>query len=210
MISKIAKKLGVLAFFGAMSVNAQAATIYLQPSTNVNIAPNGVATYQLWADASDVGGFLAGGLDLFYNSSILTYNNDFAFDASFPTDPSFTRTGDNCVASPSTPGCTSTAPTGEINGIAFGNFSGLAASGPTLVGTLSFTGSSQGVSQLTMADNNTPAGAWYATNGSGPLSVAYGTGQVTVGAVPLPAAAWLMTTGLGVLLLGFTRNRKGV
>ena len=191
-----------MVLFGVMTFNAQAASIWLDPATNVDINSGEVATYQIWADAADVGGFLAGGLDLFYNSTVLTFNDDFAFDAGFPTDPAFSRTGDNCFTNPATPGC---SVLGEINGIAFGNFVGLSADGPTLVGSLSFSGLDLGVSPLTMTDNDFPAGAWFATDGSGPLVVDYGTGQVTV--VPVPAAAWLMTGGLG-MLLGFARKRK--
>ena len=201
MNSKLLKTCSAMALFGAMTVNTQAASIWLEPATNVNINPGEEATYQLWADAADVGGFLAGGLDLFYDSTILTYNDNFAFDAGFATDPSFSRTGDNCFAG-LVSGCT--VP-GEINGIAFGNFGGLAADGPTLVGSLSFDGLDLGVSPLTMTDNDIPAGAWFATDGSGPLVVDYGTGQVST--VPVPAAVWLMTGGLG-MLLGFAGKRK--
>ena len=196
-----------MVLFGVMTFNAQAASIWLDPATNVDINSGEVATYQIWADAADVGGFLAGGLDLFYDSNVLTYNDDFAFDPSFPTDPDFSRPGthgdpDNCFLDPSVTGCSGP---GEINGIAFGNFNGLAATGPTLVGSLSFSGLDLGVSLLTMTDNDLPAGAWFATDGSGPLVVDYGAGQTTV--VPVPAAAWLMTGGLG-MLLGFARKRK--
>jgi hypothetical protein len=201
MNNKLLKTCSAMALFGAMTVNTQAASIWLEPATNVDINPGEVATFQLWADAADVGGFLAGGLDLFYDSAILTYNDNFAFDAGFATDPSFSRTGDNCFAD-LVAGCT--VP-GEINGIAFGNFNGLAAGGPILVGSLSFNGLGPGVSPLTMTDNDTPAGAWFATDGSGPLVVDYGSGQVSV--VPLPAAVWLFGTGL-LGLIGIARRRK--
>jgi len=202
MNSKLLKTCSAMALFGAMTVNTQAASIWLEPEPNVDINVGGVAPYELWADASDVGGFLAGGLDLFYDSTVLTYDDNFAFDPGLGNDPAFSRTGDNCFVDPSIAGCSGP---GEINGIAFGNFNGLADTGPTLVGSLSFTGLALGVSPLTMDDNDTPAGEWFATDGSGPLGVDYGTGQVTV--VPVPAAVWLMTGGLG-MLLGFARKRK--
>lgn len=48
------------ALVGLASINTQAASIWLEPvSQNINVG--GVATLSLWADASDVGGFLAGG-----------------------------------------------------------------------------------------------------------------------------------------------------
>ena len=201
MNSKLLHLGTALALSAAMTLNAQAASIWLQPAPNVDIGVGETATYELWADAADVGGFLAGGLDLFYDSSLLRYNDDFTFDAGFPTDPAFSRTGDNCFTTPAALGCSGPD---EINGIAFGNFSGLAAAGPTLVGSLSFDGLNPGVSALTMTDNDLPAGEWFATDGSGPLVVDYGAGQATV--IPLPAAAWLMTGGLG-MLLGFARKR---
>lgn len=205
MNKKILNNCIAATLLGLASVNSQAASIWLEPvSQDINV--NGVAPLSLWADASDVGGFLAGGLDLFYDISILRYNGDFAFDPWFPTDPFFSRPGetgdpDDCsiVAAD---GC---SVPGEINGIAFGSFTGLAASGPTLVGTLSFTGMELGTSLLTMTDNDTPAGAWFATDASGPLDVAYGSAEVNV--VPIPAAAWLFGTGL-LALTGVARRRK--
>ena len=75
---------------------------------------------------------------------------------------------------------------GEINGIAFGNFTGLAAYGPTLVGSLSFTGKANDTLVLTMADNDTPAGSWFNLAGD-PITMEYiGVG---VSQVPVPAAA---------------------
>jgi len=197
--SKLLKICSVTALFGVMTINTQAASIWLKPATNVDTNIGEMMVYQLWADAADVGGFLAGGLDLFYDSTVLTYDDNFAFYAGFDTDPAFSRLGDNCFADVTIAGC---SVPGEINGIAFGNFGGLAAAGATLVSSLSFTGLGVGVSPLTMADNDTPAGAWFATDGSGPLVVDY-----AVAVVPAPAAVWLMSGGLG-MLLGFARKRK--
>jgi hypothetical protein len=216
MSIKLLQTSALATVIGLASINTQAASIWLQPLSppdspqviNVNIGE--VATLEMWADASDVGGFLAGGLDLFYDSTLLTYNDDFAFDPSFPTDPDFSRPGtsgdpDNCFLDPSVTGCSGP---GEINGIAFGNFNGLAADGPTLVGTLSFGGTPGvlGIDILTMADNDFPAGNWFATDGTD-LAGLVEYGDATIEAVPLPAAAWLMFGGLG-MLLSFTRKRK--
>ena len=199
MKNKIINTCIAATLLGLSSVSAQAASIWLEPDSQ-NVSLGGVASLTLWADASDVGGFLAGGLDMFYDNGILTYNGDFAFDLGFPTDPFFSRLGDDC-ADVMAPGC---SVPGEINGIAFGDFNGLAIDGPTLVGTLSFTLINiEGLPTLvTMQDNDTPAGSWFATDGSGPLDVTYGSAEV----VPVPAAAWLMLSGLG--LLGGLARRK--
>lgn len=182
---------------GLASVSAQAATISLMPtSANINIGET--ATFDMYLDAADVGGILAGGLDLFYDIGILRYNGDFAFDPLFPTDPSFSRLGDDCATTAAL-GC---SVPGEINGIAFGNFTGLGASGPTLVGSLSFTGMANGTSLLTMFDNDTPAGSWFATDTTAIVMDYIGAEVV----VPVPAAAWLMLSGLG--LLGGIARRK--
>jgi hypothetical protein len=202
MNSKRLKTCSVAVIIGLASVNTQAASIWLEPVTHGPII-GGVANLEIWADASDVGGFLAGGLDLFYDATIVTYNGDFTFDAAFATDPAFSRTGDNCSVTSST-GC---AVPGEINGIAFGNFAGIAGGGPTLVGSLSFIGVSLGYTLLTMADNDLPAGAWFATDGSGPLTVDYGSAEMNMPDIPPPAAVWLMISGLG-MLLAIARNRK--
>ena len=139
MKNKIINTCIAATLLGLSSVSAQAASIWLEPDSQI-VSLGGVASLTLWADASDVGGFLAGGLDMFYDNSMLTYNGDFAFDPDFPTDPFFSRPGesgdpDDCSVFMA-PGC---SVPGEINGIAFGNFNGLAIDGPTLVGTLSFT-----------------------------------------------------------------------
>jgi len=168
------------ALYGAVTFNAEAASIWLEPTTQT-INAGEVATLEIWADASDVGGFLAGGLDLFYDSTLLTYNGDFAFDPAFPIDPFFSRTGDNCFVSPSTDGCTVR---GEINDIAFGNFNGLAAEGPILVGTLSFIGQGGGLSNLTMSDNDSPDGNWFANDGAD-LAGLVVYGEATIETVPL-------------------------
>ena len=194
----------VTALIGLTSVNTQAALIWLEP-TNQNTTVGGIASLELWADGEGIA-FLAGGLDVFYDETIVSYNDDFAFDAAFPTDPDFSRPGtsgdpDNCTTDPSALGCSGP---GEINGIAFGNFNGIADT-VTLVGTLSFTGLSVGVSPITMATNDLPAGDWYDVNGS-LMDVVYRGAQF---GVPVPAAVWLMTSGLAVLL-GFARKRKTV
>ncbi len=217
MLRKYTKRYLSILLFGLMAFNAQAAIVippqlWLVPN-NTSINVGDVLTFDMYVDASSVGGILAGGLDLFYNSSMLTYNGDFAFDPGFPTDPFLSLTGDDCATSP-TPNC---AGPGEINGIAFGDFGGLAAAGTTLIGSLSFTGASPGISSLTMADNDLPAGPWYNTAGNllstlapaGTYAMAYGISNVTVSptVIPVPAAVWLF--GSGMLGLAGVARRRG-
>jgi hypothetical protein len=189
---------------GLVSLNIQAASIWLEPITQ-SPTIGGVATLKLWADGEGIA-FLAGGLDVFYDETIISYNNDFAFDAAFPTDPDFSRPGtsgdpDNCTTDPSALGCSGR---GEINGIAFGNFNGIADT-VTLVGTLSFTGLSVGVSPITMATNDLPAGEWFDVSGN-LMDVVYRGAQF---GVPVPAAVWFMISGLAALF-GFARKCKTV
>ena len=89
---------------GLASVSAQAASIWLEPVSQ-DTTVGGVATLSLWADGEGVA-FLAGGLDVFYDETIISYNDDFTFDAAFLTDPDFSRPGtggdpDNCTTDPS-------------------------------------------------------------------------------------------------------------
>ena len=196
--SHLSKSYLALALFGLMVFEVQAATISLLP-TSANIDIGETATFDMYLDAADVGGILAGGLDMFYDIGILRYNGDFAFDPLFPTDPSFSRLGDDC-ATVAAPGCSGP---GEINGIAFGSFTGLGASGPTLVGSLSFTGMATGTSLLTMFDNDHPAGSWFANDGS-PIIMDYIGSSVVI---PIPAAVWLFGSGL-LGLVGMARRKK--
>ena len=183
---------------GLVSLNIQAASIWLEPVSQ-DTTIGGVATLELYADGEGIA-FLAGGLDVFYDENIVSYNDDFAFDAAFDYDPAFSRTGDDCSADITALGCNVA---GEINGIGFGNFNGIADTA-TLVGTLSFTGLSVGVSPVTMATNDLPAGDWYDVD-SNLMEVAYNGAEVNV--VPVPAAVWLFGTGL-LGLIGVARRRK--
>ena len=190
---------------GLASANLQASTVELIPTGSTLINAGETVTFGIWADFSDVGGTIGGNMDIFYDSSVLTYNNDFTFDPTFMTDPMLSATGDDCANAP-TSGCSGP---GEINNIAVGTFSffGLAALGPTQVGTLSFTGAFAGVSDLTMADSDDfLATGWFDNTFFESAFPQYNQASVEVSAVPVPAAAWLMLSGLG-LIGGFLRRK---
>jgi len=195
MKNLLIKICATLVLFGGVAVNAQASTasIWLQPAGTTTITLGQTAAFDMYADASHFGGFQGGGLDLFYDSGTLQYNDDFAFDPGFGQDPGFSRVFDNCFTAAAT-GCGSAD---ELNGMGFGDFGGLASSGPTLVGSFSFTGLGLGLATLTMADNEFPQGSWFEAAGGIAITVDYTGAQVNV--VPLPAAAWLMLGGLGML-----------
>ena len=64
MSFKLLQTTAVAAVVGLASINTHAATIWLEPVSQ-DVTVGEVATLEMYADASDVGGFLAGGLDLF-------------------------------------------------------------------------------------------------------------------------------------------------
>lgn len=188
---------------GLASLNAQAATIDLVPTSSTNILIGQTISFDLWGDFSDVGGTIGGGLDLFYDNLILAYNGDFAFDLGLGNDATISRTGDDCSLA-LVSGCASA---GEINGISANQFApAMMSSGATLMGTLSFTAIAEGLTDLTMADNDTPAGGWIDNTGLGAVSTSYNSSRVVSSRVPVPAAAWLMLSGMG--LLGGVLRRK--
>lgn len=204
----------VAAVVGFTSVNAGASAIWLEPAGTSVIIQGESVTFDLYADASDIVytyidpifgevteiGFLAGGIDVFYDINVLTYVG-FQFNPASGTDPSFTRIADDCSVA-LVDGCSEP---GEINGLGFGAFDGLAGT-TTLLGTFTFEGTNEGLSAVTMTNNDTPAGDWFGVDGE--LAVVDYTGaSVQVNPIPVPAAVWLFGTGL-LGLVGVARRRK--
>ena len=194
MTKNILKTCAASALFGLASISAQASTIEMLPVSSTSIGLGEAVSFEIWADFADVGGTIGGGLDFFYDSTVLAYNDDFAFDAGFNADLGISRTGDDCSVGLA-PGCASA---NEVNGISPNSFSGM-ANGLTLMGTLSFTGIFEGISLLTMADNEVPAGGWFNNTDFSQAFPIYNNASVEVSAVPVPAAAWLMLSGIGML-----------
>ncbi len=197
-MSKRKLKLAAL-FISLLSFNTRAATIELVPIGSTSITIGESVTFEIWADFSDVGGTIGGGFDVFYDSSVLLYNDDFVFSSTFGADSSISRVGDNCFSSLVT-GCGSI---NEVNGISPNNFTGMANS-LSLMGTFSFAGIKPAVATLTMGDNDYPAGMWYNNSTYSVVLPDYLGATIQVSAVPLPSAAWLFLSGL----LGFVSITK--
>jgi len=143
---------------------------------------------------------LGGGLDIFYEPSILSFVS-FDFGTSdLVLDLGLSRAPD--VVAPN-----------KLEGLAFsGGFNGIA--GPGTVGTLTFQAVSVGAFTLTMADTTEAldGGRFIsATDFFTEQTIAYGTADVSVTGtvVPVPAAVWLFASGL-MGLTGVAAKRKTV
>ena len=175
------------ACFTLACVSAQAATISLIP-LNQNVVLGNTVALQLMMDFSD-DATIGGGVDIFYDDSVLQFVS-FVFDAGLGDDPAFRRQPD--VLS------------GELNGLGFGDFSGL--SGPSLVGTFTFDTLASGSANFSLAENDYPVGAFYSAATYEVQLVGFQGAAIDVSAVPVPAAAWLLFSGLA--MVGAVSRRK--
>lgn len=183
---------------GTMASAQAIPTVTLSPNAG-SYGVGDTVTVSFTLDTS-TGDTLGGGTDFFWDASVLSFVG-WSFDAGFTQrDTSFDRQPDDC----STSGNIACTGPGEANGMGFGNFGGF-GSGQFLVGTLTFTAISIGVTDIFMGQNeDSPggpgevgnAGPWRAADGSA-TDVTFNGANVQV--VPIPAAAWLMISGLGLL-----------
>lgn len=172
---------------GGFSVSAQAALVYLEPvSAQSSYAIGDLVALDLKIDFSDKAS-IGGGVDVFFDPNGLEFTSwtDEALG-----DPGFRRNPD--VLS------------GELNGIAFGNFAGLPATAK--VGTVVFKVLQAGEWEVNLETNDRPAGPFYSATDSSLLPVQFNDITVSVNAVPAPAAAWLFGSAL-LGFVGFTRKR---
>ena len=171
--------------FGSL---AEAATISLSPGHQDKM-PGDTVSVVLGFDFTGGTSVLGGGVDVFYNSSVLDFVS-FTYNPALAIDPDFSRVPDDMP--------------GEVNGISFGNFGGLSGTG--VVGTLQFKALVLGQTPLTMADNNTPAGSFFDVAAK-QVTMNYQNAHVNV--VPIPAAVWLFGSGLFGLLSVARRRAFG-
>jgi len=131
---------------------------------------------------------LGGGIDIAYNSAVLSYVGWSGFDAGLGTDPLFSSNPTN--PSP-----------GVIQGLGWGNFAGL--TGPSTVGTLTFQAIGSGTSDLipTVSVATDPFASAVTYLAFDPQPTMNGD---SVNVVPLPGSVWL----LGSALLGFVVIRR--
>ncbi|MEA2079382.1 MAG: VPLPA-CTERM sorting domain-containing protein [Pseudomonadota bacterium] len=171
---------------------SQAQTIAINPTSD-SATTGGTVNFSF--EASDFA-TTGGAFDLSWDSTVLTYNGDFAWDPGFgvpPRDPAFDVID---LQSP------------ELLSIGFGSFAGITFGPvPTTIGSLSFTmgGAAGDMSALTMVDSVKWGGFFdFATGQLIPMN--YVNGQAT-NLVPIPAAVWLFGSGL-LGLVGVARRKK--
>ena len=173
---------------------SQAATISLNPLSQ-DVALGNQVSLQLNMDFTD-DPTLGGGLDIFFDNGLLSFVS-FTFDPGLGDDPCLQRQPD--VLTPD-------VYTGQLSGLAFGNFDGL--SGPSPVGTLTFQTLDAGTAYFGMADNVAPVGPFYSAQTFDQQTVVYdASAVVNITAVPLPATLWFMLSGVGWMGLIFKKSR---
>ena len=166
-------------------------TLSLLPSSQ-NVTQGDTFTLTLMGSFPD--GILGGGVDLFFNSDLFSFDA-LSFDMTLGDDPQLRRSPDVL--------------NGELNGIAFGNFDGLF--GTLTVAQLSFTALAPGGGIFSLAANEggppDQPGPFVSIGGDVIDDISFGSVQVSVQPVPLPAAMWLFGSAVSWLLLGLSRKQ---
>ncbi len=164
------------------SVSAQADLVFLEPlSAQPTYRIGEVVALDLKIDFTD-GPTIGGGVDLFFDPSGLKFKS---WTAELLGDATFRRSPDEL--------------SGELNGIAFGDFAGLPLTAK--VGTVEFIVLQTGSWLVDLEANDAPAGPFYSATDSSLLSVQYADTTVIAHQVPIPSAAlWLF----GSAVLAFT------
>lgn len=172
-----------------VSATTMSATIGASPNI-VDALVGGTILIDVVADFTDEA-TVGGGMDLFYNSGVITYNNFSFASTELPLDDAFSRVPDDLG--------------NKLEGLAFGNFAGIGTAG--IVGTLSFTALAPGSFDLTMAVTTDPlkGGDFISAVTFAPMTVDFGSANITVNEVPLPAAAWFFGSAL-IGLAGIKRR----
>jgi len=162
--------------------------------TSVNATLNDIVTIDILMDFTDEP-TLGGGTDIFFDPTVLSFQSFDFGSTTLTLDPAFSRVPDLLP--------------GELEGMAFGEFGGLA--GPGVVATLTFQAIGLGNSALTMevTSEALKGGDFVSDVNFLPMVVDFGTANVNVGTavVPIPAALWLFGSGL-VGLAGIAKKRK--
>jgi hypothetical protein len=173
----------------ALSVS-QAQTVAINP---VSASASTGGTVSFIIEGSDFT-MVDGAFDLSWDSSVLTYNGDFAFDAGLTPRDSFFDTIDFQTPDLLTVGWT----TGFGSELVFG-------ATPRVIGTLSFTmiGGPGSSSTLTIGDSTLLP---FTDPFFNPIAMNY-VGGVAANPVPVPAAVWLFGSGL-LGLVGVARSKK--
>ena len=168
---------------------ARAASIWLDPAV-VTASPGDTISFYLTVDFSS-DPTLGGGIDIFYDSSLLSYHSFDFGSATVVIDPAFSRLPN--------------VMTNKLEGLAFGDFSGISAGA---IGTLTFQALVTGNTTLGLADTtDTLVGGFYSAGSYGQQFPVYTGSSVRISSVPVPGAFWLFGSGMiGLLAMGWARH----
>jgi len=140
-----------------------------------------------------------GGMDIFFDSSVISFQSFDFSTSTLSLDPGFSRSPDALL--------------GGLEGLAFGNFAGI--SGPGIIGTLVFQAIGVGDILLTssVTTDALKGGDFISFNTFGAQSVTFGSANVSVqpsfasNPISTPPVSWLFAGGLAVFI-GLSRAKR--